>query len=478
MTGHSNRFGSPAAMAGVIFGVLYLAVLAVVSSLLPLRPDEILGLYAFHSGSWTAAMHWIASLPGATVGYFVSQAPLVALFGQPPVIARLVSFVCGALCLLIVWQLAKFAGIRNLFAVLVVLAFMPTEFVSFMSARPAAESVFAALLALLLFLRLTEKPTILRAIVYAILLTGTIYINPFAYAPAVGCLLFFFRFVARRLERRAIWFILPGTVAPLLLYLPYYIWAAPQASRNTLGSAAIPGGISEQIWIALAGNSAVSGAVLAVIVAGALAAVWPSFQPRFPVEWSRAQLRRNVSIFVFLGGALSSIVFAAIYAQVNFTPVTPAEVIVALPLLVLLFFCAVEYFLGGQFVRVTVPVLAALVAISSMAADYQFTRNAKDPDIQLLADAAWSPLSSLDSCVVFVSEGLSRPLFLALDPTLESRECMNFFHKTVVLEVQPYVRPNQRENALSFFRGLNFRIVRHQEIGGGSVITMRQSSEK
>ena len=83
------------------------------------------------------------------------------------------------------------------------------------------------------------------------------------------------------------------------------------------------------------------------------------------------------------------------------------------------------------------------------------------------------PLLTGDSCVVFVSGGLSKDLFLVFDPHLASRQCHDYFHQRVILASHPYVAPEQQENAESLLRGLNFHEQSRVEVGGGQIVTMQ-----
>ena len=89
-------------------------------------------------------------------------------------------------------------------------------------------------------------------------------------------------------------------------------------------------------------------------------------------------------------------------------------------------------------------------------------------------DERLRPLLSGDACLVFVSQGLSKTVLTYFDPTLGSKECFHFFHKRVVLASHPYVRPDQQEDAESFFRGLNFGVAEHAEVGTGTIVVMDQ----
>lgn len=463
--------------AAVAFGLVYLAVLAIVSGTLPLRANEILPLYTFQTGSWHDSSRWIAMIPGSTAGFSFSQWPIVITLGHSPLVARIVSIACAVASLAVLWRIAKFAGIRMRLAVLIIFALLPVQFMAASTARAPEESVFLLLLATLFFLRLSVNPSVGKAVAYAVLLTATIYTDAFSYVPALGYLLFFFRFVARPVQRKAIWFALPGTIIPLLAYLPYYQWSAPKVLPTTLPPATSPGSIAGQVWQGLAGNGLAGTAVLIILLIATVAALWPSFQPRFPVPWSNLVLRRNMAIFVLFGGALACVCFSAGYASATFTPVTTAEVLAVVPVLAVLSIAACEYFVPGRATPIFASILVAVLVAGSVLSDVNFTQSARTPDLQALADAAWGPLTaSPDSCVVFVSEGLSRPLFFVLSPKLQNRECRNFFHKTVVLEIHPYVTAPSRDNALTFFRGLGFQPQQTKTIGNGSVITMTQKA--
>jgi hypothetical protein len=95
----------------------------------------------------------------------------------------------------------------------------------------------------------------------------------------------------------------------------------------------------------------------------------------------------------------------------------------------------------------------------------------KPADLAKLTESVRPQLTG-DSCVVFVSQRLSRYLFEVFDPGLTKYECQNFFHKRVVLAIHPFVRADQERDARVFFRGLDFDETNRSVSNEGKVITL------
>jgi 4-amino-4-deoxy-L-arabinose transferase-like glycosyltransferase len=466
------------AVIGLTSALLYLAALLAAASVIPLRWDEILQLAAYHTGSpggsWTGAMHWIAQTPGASPLNYLSQWPLVAFLGQTLLVTRAGSILSAIAASFLVWRIAKEIGLAAPLAAAAVFAFIPGQYIAATTAQPQEEALFFFLLAILFFLRLTNQPTIRTAIFYSLFLTAALYTQTFAFAPAVGYLLFFLRFVNRPRQRRAFWYLLPATAAPLLAYLPFYVWAAPQANPRWMTAPIRIAPLWQQMLWALSSRSILGSVVILLLSIAFIAALWISFRPSFSDRWSDVILRRNIVLFCLAGGAASVFVMAAITATVTGDPVYPSHVLPAVPELALLLVAAAGYFRFRTSKNIFAPILAALLVLASLVSDLAFIRTSHTPDVQAIADAV-TPELTKDTCVVLVSEGLSRPIFLTLRPDLAQRECHQFFNPQVVLLLHPLVRPDQQENAESFFRGLNFVDVKRMRIGGGQVIVMRQS---
>jgi hypothetical protein len=80
-----------------------------------------------------------------------------------------------------------------------------------------------------------------------------------------------------------------------------------------------------------------------------------------------------------------------------------------------------------------------------------------------------------DSCIVFLSEGLSKDLFVFFEPRLDHYECLNFFHRRVIIAIHPYVSAKERTDVASYFRALNFHEAERVPIGRGEVIVLQQT---
>ena len=131
-----------------------------------------------------------------------------------------------------------------------------------------------------------------------------------------------------------------------------------------------------------------------------------------------------------------------------------ARLLGALPAAIILLFASLEWGSRQRYFKQAAPVVTCLLAIvRAIAAVGQFMQSTED----LRAEAAVIP-SALegDSCVVFASEQLSKPLFLVFEPQLAQRECVYFSHRRVVLASHLYVREEQQQNAESYFYALSF----------------------
>jgi hypothetical protein len=120
--------------------------------------------------------------------------------------------------------------------------------------------------------------------------------------------------------------------------------------------------------------------------------------------------------------------------------------------------------------RVLSSVLALLLFALCIPADAVYLLNPPG-DLQELA-ATIRPELGDKGCLVFVSEGLSRNLFLLFEPDLEARECRDFTHTRIVLAEHPYVTPADKRNAELYFRGLNFVEKKRQSEADGQIVTL------
>lgn len=449
------------------YGLLLLAT----DLILPLRVSEILQLLAAWHFNWDKFVGWIVQTPGsAPLNYFV-QLPLLLLWPHARLAARLPSLIFAVASCVVFLLLARRFSLKRPAWALVAFMLVPLHYHLASEAAPFELTLFLLLAATLSFLDLLKAPDVKRSIIYGALLTLAFYTEPYSFVPAIGYLLFLLRFVNRAHERHVIWFVLPATALPAALFLPYYAWAHPQASKSwpaaPATSAHIPLGL--QLMQSLADSSYIEWLSLVLFIllaAGVIAGTWSTFRAAvYPVT-------KRIGLFCLTGGLLATVLIDLFIGIFN-KRFNGVEMIWAVPGFVVLFCAGSEWlFRRRALLLMGLFATAAIVAISvPFDADYLF---APKEDLQTEAAAVSRQLTG-NSCIVFVSEGLSKQLFLLFDPDLEQHECLDFFHRRIVMVSHPYVRPDQQEDAESFFRGLGFREERTLDIGGGRIIVAEQA---
>lgn len=450
----------------------YVPLLLIAVLLLPLRIDEWLELLPSQQHSFGRFINWLPAQPGsAPLGYFV-QFPFIFALGLSRLGARLPSllFALGSCYLFL--RIAKLIPLRRPYLALCVFALLPSQYRFASTGRPFEQALFLLLLATILFLRLLRTPTVKLFVWYGLALTLCIYSQRFSFLPAIGYLLFLFAFVNRTQERRCIWFALPATLAPVLLFVPYYLWARPHAYPRWLFAPPAPGtpsSMSLEVLHDFVGGGIAGYALAVLLIAGLFAGVWRLFRV------APSALQRSVAIFCLFGGSVTVLSVLIVLDVWNRYPFGADQALWAMPGVIVSFFAALEWIAQPakrRILAVAIPVsVLALCLIGN--AEYLTTRT---EDLKKEADLIPSLLTG-DSCVVFVSEGLSKYLFLMLNPRLDPRICNDFFHQRAVLASHAYVRPAQQENAESFFRGLNFTEVKRFRIGGGQIVVVENTGQ-
>lgn len=447
---------------------VYVPLLLIAALLLPLRIDEWLQLLGSHTPG--KFLYYLPQQPGsAPLAYFV-QFPFVLALGISRLGARLPSllFALGSCYLFL--RLAQAIPLRRPYLALLAFALLPSQYRFATTALPFEQALFFLLLATLIFLRLLRAPGVKLAVWYGLALTACIYTARFSYLPALGYLLFLFAFVNRARERRSIWFLLAPTLTAPLLFLPYYLWARPQANPRWLYAPLAPGAPSSvylQLFHDLTGGGLPAYALALLLIAGLFAALWKLFG--VPL----AALDRSIAIFSLFGGVVTSLAVVIVLDVWNGYSFSSDQALWAIPGAILCSFAALDWIAQPKKRRLWSYALPLSLIALSIVGDIDYLVTPTD-NLRVEAEQL-SPLLAGDSCVVFVSEGLSKYLFLMLQPALESRVCYNFFHQRAVLASHAYVRPQQQQNAESFFRGLNFTEVKRLHIGGGQIIVVENT---
>lgn len=449
---------------------LYAPLLLIAVLLLPLHIDEWLQLLPSQQPSFAKFLAWLPRHPGSSpLGYFV-QFPFVFAFGLSRLGARLSSLLFGLASCYLFLRICRLIPVRHPYLALAVFALLPSQYRFASTGRPFEQALFLLLLATVFFLRLLRSPSVKLSVWYGLALTLCIYTERFSFLPAIGYLLFLFAFVNRMRERRCIWFALPPTLAPMLLFVPYYLWARPRAYPQWLFPPLAPGTPSStylQVLHDFTGGGVAGYVLAALLICGLFVGVWMSF--RVPP----AALQRSVAIFCLFGGSVTALSVLIVLDVWNRYPFGADQALWALPGVIVCTFAALEWIAQPKKRRIFATAIPLLLIALSLIGDAEYLATQTD-DLQAEADIIPSLLTG-DSCVVFVSQGLSKYLFLMLKPSLDARICNDFFHRRSVLASHAYVRPQQQENAESFFRGLNFIAVKRLPIGGGQIVVFEDT---
>ncbi len=212
----------------------YSLVLLIAALRLPLRIPEMLQLIATHQHSFSSILGWIAQAPASSpLNYFV-QLPFVLVLNNTPLGARLPSLLFALGSCYLFFRLAKRVPLESPYLALAIFLLLPVHYRFATEGRPPEQALFFLLLATNTYFDLLKAPKILTAGLYGALLVLCLYTDRSSYLPAVGYMLFLLAFVNRIHERRVLWFALPTTVIPVLLFFPYYWWARPQVNPNWL----------------------------------------------------------------------------------------------------------------------------------------------------------------------------------------------------------------------------------------------------
>ena len=442
-----------------------LVLLAIVA--LPLRVDEILRLIASTQSSFAAVLGWVKQIPGAAPLGDFTQFCVAAIIGHSQITARIPSLVLAVASCYFLWRLAQQTALQQPLLAVVLFMLMPLQYRYASDARPFELGMLLLICATLTYLKLLDAPSIGRSLIYGVLLVACLYTDPFSYFPAVGYLLFLMAFIARASKRRAFWHALPATVVPPLLFLPYYFWAREFVNSGWLyGHDHVP--YSPTVYVdvlrELSGGG-ISGYVLSsLLLVAAAIACWRSFQ------LSETALSKRMALFSLFGGALATIAAALVIDATYGTLFSPEQILWAIPSFCILAVAAVDWL--QQKSRIAALSLALLLLVLCVFRNTQLLLSPTE-NTQALEEGIRPQLTG-DSCLVFVSQGLSPALFTFFDPELSGKQCFNFFHHRVVLASHRYVRPDQQDDAESFFRGLNFSATSRIHVGGGMIVTMEQ----
>jgi hypothetical protein len=426
----------------------YLALLLSFAVVLPLRLGELLQAFASLEFSWQTFFAWIARTPDGVPGGFLAQLPFVLAAPHDRVLLRLVSVIGAIASCCVLFSFAKRIPIRAPLMVTIAFALLPAQLEMASQGRPAELALLLALLSATQFARLLLKPTLTKAAIYSCLLTCCLYTEPVSFLPAAGYVLFLVRFAGSKMQQTALAYLMPATVLPALLFLPYYTWASPQRSVDWLSE----GPAADTFWIWM-------GLLLCALLLCGIAATMP------PSDWPS---NKRTILFCLAGGSLVTIMVCWLLDAQAKAAFDPTQVLAALPGLLLLSFAGLEWLFADR--RLPATVLLLIVMGLSLPAVIEYA-NSPGPELSQLAYAIPRRMTN-DSCLALVSMHEARSFFLFYEPQLAPRLCKNFFSKRVVLVAYPWVTQEQKQRAESLFQGLNFMPLERLQVAGGEIVVL------
>lgn len=454
-------------LTDLLFLAAYACVLVAVAVSLPLGVPEVQNIAWSADFSWSRFFAWMSNAPDPSpLGYLV-QLPFVLLFGASRLGVRLPAliFAVGASFLLL--RLAGRAALRWKYVALLLFMLVPAQLLAITAATQYELATFFVLLATLKFFDLIAKPAFQTAILFALTIAACLYTDHHSVLPLFGAILFLLRFAGRPKERKATYFALGACVAGIASYVPYYVWGHAEPNPYWFAEAALS---VRSFLTATPVDWALFAGVL-LIFAGVIVGAAVSF--RLPPS----QVICQIILFCLFGSVLVPLLFTLGNLMSPPYAMAPRDLLYMAPAAVILFAAALEWVASlrllvaspGAIRGVAVGLGIAVLAVCILA-DAQLVSSPKQ-NIALESSYVMPELVA-DSCVVFVSERYSKWLFLVFQPQLEEHECLTFFHHRIVLAVHPYVRPDQASDAESYFRGLDFDVLKRIASGGGEILVL------
>jgi hypothetical protein len=450
--------------------------------LMPLHLSEITQAAAFLHFEWQSFFNWIAQTPAGAPLHYLVELPFALLAPDSKALLRVPALVSALGSVFVFFALAKRVPLRHPILALLLFLAIPTHLMYATQARPYELAMFLLLLATFSFFSLVEEPGFMRALIYTVALTACIFTQASSFLPSIGYALALLGFANLKTYRRALWYALAATALPIAIYMPYYFWAVGHRRAEWLTEqfpafAVRMSGLQALMSLDPGTNPWFGIALISILLIGIIGGIGStlplaSYSEGAPPP-APGLVRRRAIIFCLAGGALVAMLGQASASGWTGLVFSPYQILWSLPAFVIVFCAALD-----ALMRVTMmsklwlvgPALVIVAIFLCIPGDIEYLRT-QPPDIAKLTVLVRPQLGG-DTCVVFVSQRLSRYIFSVYDPDLAKYECQNFFHKRVVLAIHPFVRPEQEREARIFFRGLDFEETHRDVLGDGKVITM------
>jgi hypothetical protein len=433
----------------------------------PLQVPEVLAIAWSQHYTWGGFWNWTSqALDPSPLAYLI-QLPFVLLFGASRLGPRIPALLFALASCFLFLRLVQRAVPKRRYESLLLFMLLPVQLFAVTATTQYETSLFFVLLATISFFTLVARPGYKTATLFALATAACLFTDHHSALPAFGAVLFLLRFSSGPQERKAVWFALAGCVAAVVPYVPYYIWVRSHTSPVWLTEPSL----SLHTFVAFTPVEWALAVGVLLLLAGTIAGAIVSF--RLPLN----QVRRRVTLFCLFGSVVVTLTLFIVIAIFTLSPIAIRELLYAVPGVVILFIATLDWLIQILLVRsfrIALPAVGIAVVAVCALADLQF---AMAPKGNLALESGYvAPELTGDSCLVFVSERYSKPLFLVFQPHLDARECTDFFHHRIVLASHPYVGPDQQADAEGFFRGLNFSETRRLRSGGGEIVVMESGT--
>ena len=197
---------------------VYAALLVWLAGLLPLWLDEVLTLIGAAKPSVHELMTWVAYNPGSSPLAFLIERPSIEALGLTRWGARLPSMLFSVLAAISLLGFARELNLRRRALLVAVFLALPMQLRYAVEARPYAAALFLTIAGLWCLWRLLDRPSWRLAVLYAVLVAGGLYMQPFAAFVQIGAL----AALALSSSKRAVLAAAAALALGCLLFAPWY----------------------------------------------------------------------------------------------------------------------------------------------------------------------------------------------------------------------------------------------------------------
>jgi uncharacterized membrane protein len=426
-------------IATAIYAVLVISLL----SYKPLWLDEMLTLVEVRLPTTAEMMRELPAVPGSSPLTFLEQRYLFDAVGFSKAKARLPAAVFGIASVFAAGLLALRLGMQRAWIAAALLAIFPLTLRYSVEARPYSQGLFLSLVSTLAFLRLKDRPTLGRAVLYAMALALAAYSQAFA-ASVMGAHIVWALW--QRQWRAAVYAGVAAAMA-IALFLPWVVWSKASWTRGIVREQAH---FSFTPKLALVvSRELIGGGHVATLLVLLLAGICLA---RRRLDRRSAGLLVLLVAITFLGGLVTDAAFSYFFAIRQFLWVLPALAILA----------GAEVARGGKTAAALTVVLIFFCVRSSVLFFHDQHENWEAASRALAADA------NDGACLVTPPDGTVR-LYRFFEPELptESRNCSK-----MVAAFSSYTLDSDRRALFAQLGAQGYVTRSSREVGGALIVVL------